>query len=168
MQRPRKNGKYSLKKTTFCPWLRWSVADRRIVNKGIISLTLKKCIAVLRRSCAITQHIVRRLHSPLHVKLLEAGRWGRSWCLWFLQVVRCVVVVCCEMAFCACSDFVTRCWCLARIWIKSTVCRVWYEHTLAFVWKSNSNFFSFNLSQYLFCPYVIWRADRERCSEFVK
>ncbi len=27
------------------------------------------------------------------------------------------------------SDFLTRLRCLARIWIKSTVCRVWYEHT---------------------------------------
>ncbi len=33
----------------------------------------------------------------------------------FLEVVRCVVVVCWEMAFCGCSDFVTRRWCLARI-----------------------------------------------------
>ncbi len=119
-------------------------------NKGIISLTFKKCIAVLRRSCAITQCIVRQSHSPLHVKPLEAGEWGRSWCLCFLKVVQCVVVVCWEMAFCACSDFVTHRWCLARIWIKSTICRVWYEHTLAFVWKSDSDFFSFNLSQHLF------------------
>jgi hypothetical protein len=33
----------------------------------------------------------------------------------FLEVVWCVVVVCWEMAFCACSDFVTRRWFLARI-----------------------------------------------------
>ncbi len=105
---------------------------------------------MLRRSCAITRRIVRQSHSPLHAKPLEAGGWGRSWCLCFLEVVRCVVVVCWEMVFCACSDFVTRRWCLARIWIKSTVCRVWYEHTFAFVWKSDSNFFSFILSQHLF------------------
>ncbi len=106
-------------------------------------------------------HNVWRLHSPLHLKPLEAGGWGRSWCLCFLKVVRCVVVVCWEMAFCACSDFVTWCWCLARIWIKSTICRVWYEHTTPIfsrsIWVG-----------IFFGPYVIWRADRERCSQFVK
>ncbi len=56
-------------------------------------------------------------------------------------------VVCWEMAFCACSDFLTCCRCLMRIWIKSTVCRVWYEHTNE---HTTPIFFSFNLSQHLF------------------
>ena len=38
---------------------------------------------------------VRRSHSPLKLEPLEAGGRGRSWCRCFLDVARCVVVVCC-------------------------------------------------------------------------
>ena len=94
-QRPKKKHRYSIKKHTFCPSARWSAAYRIIGNKIKKKLVSRikiasPCCGDQDRSCDI-----RRLHSPIKLEPLEAGGQERSWCWCFLEVVRCVVVVCC-------------------------------------------------------------------------
>jgi hypothetical protein len=83
------------KKYTFCRGARRSAAYRIIVNKIKKQLVLRKKIASPCCGDRDRSRDIRRSHSPVNLEPLEAGGRGRSWCRCFLEVVRCVVVVCC-------------------------------------------------------------------------